>query len=191
MSTGGQNPLPPSLGSWEFTVPGWVPPSQNPYIGPRWREAGVIKQTMAALLGCYALVAGVRRVDHRHRAVRHVSLVVTGWGEGRTPPDADNIVKLFLDSARRAGLIVDDRAEWCTWDRPELVIGSPDSTLVRLRDVAIRPPCDPLDDPYTRRLWENATRRTNPRRKAPKSADPLDALRLIPKRKKGPRRGKR
>lgn len=154
-------------GPWTFEVPKWCPPSLNPYVGAHFRKVDRLKRQLADLLGVYALLAGVRRVDYLYRPLRHVRLSVVGW-QGRTIPDTDNVLKLFLDSARRCGLIVDDSQEWCRWDVPVLTRGEPDLTTVTITDLELRPACAPEDDPYTRSLLAAATRR-------PKERTPSDA----------------
>jgi hypothetical protein len=164
------DPVPAEPRPVTFFVPKWCPPSLNPFIGVHWRKLDQLKRQLADLLGVYAMLAGVRRVDHAFRPVRHVRLHVIGW-KGLTLPDPDNVLKLFLDSARRCGLIVDDKDEWCKWEPPVLVRGAPDLTTVTLTDLELRPPCAPEDDPYTRSLLGALTRRANQNRKRNPSRD--------------------
>jgi hypothetical protein len=136
-----------------FRVPRWCPPSLNAVFGRHFAAAHRIKKALADLLGVFSRAAGVRPVDLRYRPVRRVRLTVTGWGNGETMPDPDNLLKLFLDSCTRCRLIVDDSADWCDWARPTLIRGSPDEAVVTVRDLRLRPPCDkPEHDPQTRRM---------------------------------------
>lgn len=125
---------------------------------------------MADLLGAYAYKAGVPFVSPTYRPVRKVVLRVTGWANGETMPDPDNVLKLFLDSCRRCGLIVDDSKEWCVWGVPVLLNG-PDESFVVLEDLEAKPPCAAEEMPMTRALLRSLMRKVNRGDKKTKKTD--------------------
>lgn len=154
-----------TIRDWVFVVPRWCPPSINQVIGGHWSKLNKLKGQLSNLLGAHAVAAGVPRVSYTYRPRRAIGLTVKGWGNGATMPDEDNLLKLFLDSARRCGLIVDDRKDWVEWSKPLLLRSDHDEAVVSVADLELRPACKPEQDPYTRSLLNALKAKTNRRRK--------------------------
>lgn len=89
----------------------------------------------------YAGLAGVKTVapalsnSKGHRVKRRLTITVRAKG---VLPDPDNLLKVLLDSMKRAHLIVDDSAEWLEYERPAVercAPGSDPSTTVTVEDL--------------------------------------------------------
>lgn len=174
---------PNRLATYDFLVPNWTPPSINPTLGRHWSVLSGLKKAVAKLLAAYAARAGVRLVTPQFRPVRKLELHVTGWPElDQRLPDPDNFLKVFLDAAKQGRLIVDDSQDWCRWERPVIVRGTP-NTLVTLTDLEVRPPIDPKDDATTKKLFGNLLR------KAKRDAEKKAKFQAQPTRRGRPRGG--
>lgn len=121
---------------WTFKIPNWVPPSLNKGRGRNFRAGHKAINEVAEHFIAYNAGVNCPKVTDDYRPVRRVSVSVVKVGK---LPDPDNLLKYLLDGLKRAGLIVDDSAKWCKWERPELeqvAAGTPGvGTVVVIADV--------------------------------------------------------
>lgn len=149
-----------TLTQWEIRLDRWQPPSINTTLGRHWRAIHRAKLDAADIIGIYSAIAQVPKITLDYRPRRHVVITAVGWShKGSVLPDPDNVLKITLDAMVRARLLVDDADEYCTWERPALSCGRPTLTTIVITDIGMTPPIsDPLDDPYTRRLFAAKTK---------------------------------
>ncbi len=86
-----------------LTLLKWTPPSINQFVSKHWSALYRAKNRAAKYLWIEALAQGVPRAKGRRR----LAIEVHGAATGR-PPDADNLLKVLLDSCVKAGLLTDD-----------------------------------------------------------------------------------
>lgn len=107
------------MSKWVVTVPNFRPPSLNALIGCGPGKRCRLKKECADLIGVYAVIARVPKVDPASPVRRRLRFQVHGAYRGRIDPD--NYLKALLDGCKTAGLIHDDGEAWCVWERPEVV----------------------------------------------------------------------
>lgn len=121
---------------WTIEIPNWCPPSVNKGRGRHWSRSDRNTREVVEYLTAFNARAGVPKVRPDYRPVRSVALIVRKSGP---LPDPDNLLKHWLDGLKGAGLIVDDSAKWCHWNRP--LVSNPTKTdprcfsLVVIEDV--------------------------------------------------------
>ncbi len=96
-----------------------APPSLNKLMSLHWAAASRLKSRFIM-----AVVAAMKESQLPHsfqsppKKVR-LTFVIHQPGRGRSI-DPDNYLKALLDSLKTAGVIHDDSAKWCLWERPEI-----------------------------------------------------------------------
>lgn len=132
-----------------ITVPDWLPPSANQFIGRHWRELDRLKKETANYISFYAYMARAKMVDHQYRPVREVMV----FAEYTThEPDPDNLNKVLRDSLKRCRLIVDDSSKWATFHEPRVTKGAVKKTEILLRDLELMPAIPADQDPEFKRF---------------------------------------
>jgi hypothetical protein len=135
-----------------------VPVNLNDTVGRHWSVKDKKLKSVTDVLAVQAAVSGVPKVTAAAPEVRRVSAAFTGWPDPRRRlPDPDNLMKYFLDAMVAAGLLVDDAADWCQWDRPTVQRGNPVVGIIRIAVLDVRPPLAEL--PHTARLRGAFTRK--------------------------------
>lgn len=116
-----------------LVIPDWRPTLANELVGKHWAKAGRLKAADRELVAGYAVKQGIPKAAGRRR----VDVMICGPFRGRMP-DPDAPLKSLLDALVKAGLLVDDSAEWC-----ELGVVSVDrakryETTVLLKEVGAK-----------------------------------------------------
>lgn len=120
---------PAAKGVYTFTVPGWIPPILNQFLGRSWTVKHRLRKDTEAMLVCYGY-----RVP-RATGQRSVALLVT-LGPRRKQFDADAADKLLLDSCVNVGLLLDDSARWLVGRVAVTFARGPESsTTITLTDI--------------------------------------------------------
>lgn len=127
-------------------------------MGWHWKRKETFKKQLADLLGIYARMAGVPLTTPAYRPVRRLHMLCV-YGTAQRLPDPDNLYKLTLDALTRCRVIVDDGPEWCDCERPTLQRGAQTHTVFTVRDLAVRPPIDPADEPAVKRFLSRMKRK--------------------------------
>lgn len=89
---------------YALVVEGFSIPLLNSFRNKHWSAEYLAKKKTAKRLTLEAMVQGVPAAAKR----RTVKIIMHGWGNGGSLPDADAPLKVGLDSLRLAGLILDD-----------------------------------------------------------------------------------
>lgn len=115
-------------GSWTVKVPGWRPMAVNEMLGPnkfvRSRGKKKDRDVVALAFKDVPKATGKRRV----------SLLVT-LGPRQRGHDIDAYWKSLLDAIKHAGIIKDDRKEWCEIMPVRFDRGPATATTITVEDV--------------------------------------------------------
>jgi hypothetical protein len=117
-------------GRWVLMITEWHPVLLNKLIKAQWAKQAKFKEHDYEVVLAEALIQGVGKVDPLSPRKRRVCIRIGGKRLG----DPDNYLKSLLDALVRAELLVDDRAEWCEWERPILEFGKV-FTEITIEDV--------------------------------------------------------
>lgn len=119
----------PVKAPWVLEIPGYLPKSLNrllrEHFSARMRETRRAAEhfTLAALLAKVTPPSGKRKV----------SLVFTA--KGGKLPDPDNLLKTVLDGLVKAGVLIDDSADYCVLGEVRVVPGEHPKTMAIVEDI--------------------------------------------------------
>lgn len=131
---------------WTITIPRWYPATVNRLLRNRW-QAARLKRDDRMMVAGYAMLAGIPKATGKRR----VSIEVRVPNASRAP-DPDNLLKSGLDAIVKAGLLIDDRAEWCELGTVSVAKGPHATTIV----------IEGLDEPEGGRAIVNARTQEKP-----------------------------
>lgn len=113
---------------YRIEIPSWRPALANELVGYHHRTIAGRKRRDFEQVHRACLAFGVPKAEGKRR----VEIVIAG--RYSTFPDPDAPLKSTLDALKRAGAIVDDSAELCTWEVPRFERG-PKGTVIILEDI--------------------------------------------------------
>lgn len=116
--------------TYHLTIADWTPCRVNELLHGHWAKAHRLKRIDKNMVCGYAFHNRIPRAT----GPREVSLRVTLPSEARGK-DEDAFWKSVLDACVHAGLLIDDRSEYCRVGPVEIVNGERRETRITLTDL--------------------------------------------------------
>ena len=132
---------------WTIVIPNWRPILANELVGVHRMKASRLKKEDTMMIRAYAnllsdreiflrvaVPVGFYLVEQVREVKRRVTIAIQ-YPQSRKRCDPDAPLKSTLDALKTAGLIYDDRKEWCDWRKPDITSGKRLQTIITLQDV--------------------------------------------------------